>query len=186
MAKKLDYQLDEAIGSGGPGRSYRKEITIIELLKMFPDDEAARKWFETTIWPDGPKCPRCHSGQHVRPSTHRTMPYRCAHCKRHFSVKVGTVMEYSRIGHQKWVIVLFLVLTNTKGISSMKLHRDLGIRQPSAWFMLHRIREAMRTMANDDSMPGTVEVDELYVSGREKNKHADKKGQKDGRGRYPR
>ena len=176
VAEGLGIQVDDDTGSGGPGRSYRKGITLAELFKMFPDDEAAREWFEATMWQDGPVCPRCHSGEPAKPSTHLTMPYWCVRCKRHFSVKVGTVMERSKIGYQKWVIALFLVLTNAKGTSSMKLHRTLGIRQPSAWFMLHRIREAMRTMAQDDAMSGPVEVDELYVGGREKNKHADKKG----------
>ena len=176
MAESVGHPAGDDAGSGGPGRSYRNGITLADLLEMFPNDETAREWFEATVWPDGPVCPRCRSGGDVRPSTHLTMPYRCAGCKRHFSVRVGTVMECSKIGYQKWAIAIYLVMTNAKGISSVKLHRDLSIRQPSAWFMLHRIREALRTMAGNDAMSGPVEVDELYVGGREKNKHADKRG----------
>ena len=83
-------------------------------------------------------------------------------------------MTHSKIGYQRWVIAIFLMQTSVKGISSMKLHRDLGIKQQSAWFMIQRIREAMGTMCMDDDMASPVEVDEMYVGGK-KNKHTNKK-----------
>ena len=104
------------------------------------------------------------------------MPYYCSECKRYFSVRIGTVMEHSRIGYRNWAIATCLLATRPKGISSMQLHRDLGIRQSSAWFLLHRLRESWRTLTGQDMMSGPVEVDEVYLGGREKNKHADKRG----------
>ena len=77
----LGIEIDDGQGSGGPGRSYRKGISMSELLQLFPDNEATREWVESVIWPNGPVCPKCRSGDNVRPSTHRSMPYRCAGCR---------------------------------------------------------------------------------------------------------
>ena len=85
-------------------------------------------------------------------------------------------MELSRIGYQNWALTIYQVVTNVKGISRMNLHRNLGIRQPIAWFMLRRLREAINSLARPEAMEGPVEVDEMNVGGKEKNKHADKKG----------
>ena len=173
IADGLGIEIDDGLRSGVPGRSYRKGIS---MSGMVPNDKTAREWFESAMWPNGPVCPKCGSGDNVRPSTHHNMPYRCAGCRRHFSVKMGTVMERSRLGYQKWALAIYQVATNVKGISSMKIHRNLGIRQPTAWFMLHRLREAISSLARPDLMEGPAEVDEMYVGGKEKNKHADKKG----------
>lgn len=164
--------------TNGPGRSHREGLTLIELFETFPDDHTAEKWFEANIWPDGICCPRC-GNRNITHTNHKTMPYYCAGlgtCHKRFSVKTGTVMEASNIPYQKWAIATYQFATNVKGISSMKLHRDLGITQKSAWFMVHRLREAWRTLAGPDNMAGPVEVDETYVGGLEKNKHADRKG----------
>lgn len=107
------------------------------------------------------------------------MPYRCKDCRKHFSVKIGTAMQSSNLGYQKWAIAIYLVATNLKGVSSMKLHRDLKIRQPSAWHLAQRIREGFDL--GEFIMAGPVEVDETYIGGRERNKHASKKLRK-GRG----
>ena len=158
-----------------PGRSHREGITLVDLFKMFPDDKTAEKWFESNIWRDGRVCPHC--GSHTTsPSAHKDMPYRCVDCKQFFSIKIGTVMQKSKLGYQKWAIATYQFMTNVKGISSMKLHRDLGITQKSAWFMVQRLREAWKDLAGVDGMKGPVEVDEKYVGGSESNKHANKKG----------
>ena len=119
-------------------------------------------------------CPRCGGVDRCdRVENRRPMPYWCGDCRRHFSVRTGTVMERSKIPLQKWAIAIYLHLSSLKGVSSMKLHRDLGITQKSAWFMLHRIRQAYDT--EPGKMAGPVEADETHIGGREKNKHAHKK-----------
>ena len=157
----------------GPGRNQRTEITLLQLSEKFPDEQAANKWFERSIWPDGPVCPRC-KGQNVYRGAHKTMPFRCRPCNKTFSIRTGTVLAASNMSLRKWAYAIYLELTSLKGVSSMKLHRDLGISQKAAWFMLQRIREAFRM----DMLPefaGPVEVDESYFGGLEKNKHASKK-----------
>ncbi len=133
------------------------------------------EWFEKSIWPDGRKCPRC-GYMHTCVAKHPEMPYFCSECKKYFSVRIGTVMEHSRIGYQKWAVATYLLATRPKGMSSVQLGQDLGISQSAAWFLLHRLREAWRTLAGPDLMAGPVEVDEVYLGGRERNKHVDKKG----------
>ena len=113
VAGGLGLQIDGGVGSGGSGRSYRKGIALAGLFETFPDDEAARAWSEAAMWPDGPACPRCHSAENARPSAHPTMPHWCVRCKRRSGVRVGTVMERSKIGYRKWAMALFLVLTDT-------------------------------------------------------------------------
>lgn len=117
-----------------------KEITIVELLSKFPDDMTAMRWFESNIWKDGRKCPHCGSKK-TETTKHSTMPYRCKVCYKRFSVKVGTVMTASNIGYRKWAIATYMFAKNPKGISSVRLGKDLGITQKSAWFMVHRLRE---------------------------------------------
>ena len=155
-----------------PGKHYRDGISLVELFEKFPDDESAEKWFVETRWPDGVRCAYCDS-DNVTSATHPTMPYRCRDCRRHFSVKTNSVMHASNIGYQKWAIAIYLMNTGLKGVSSMKLHRDLGITQKSAWHMLHRIRKSWET--SNDIFTNEVEVDETYVGGKEGNKHASKK-----------
>ena len=141
-----------------PGKHYRKGISLMKLFEMFPDDETAEQWFVEARWPDGIFCPYCDSKNVNARATHKTMPYRCNECKKRFSVKTDSVMYASNIGYQKWAIAIYLVTTSLKGVSSMKLHRDLGITQKAAWHMLHRIRKAyMET--NDEPFDGEVEVD---------------------------
>ena len=156
----------------GPGRSYRKGISLPELMLRFPDDATAERWFEEGRWPDGVRCAHCDHDVVVR-SKHPTMPYRCRSCRKHFSVKTNSVMHSSKIGYQKWALAIYIMSVSIKGTSSMRLHRDLGISQKSAWHMAHRIRT---TWEQGRSMfEGPVEIDELYVGGLEKYKHASKK-----------
>ena len=156
----------------GPGKSYRQGITIIELLQMFPDDATSEKWFEDARWRDGVRCAHCNSDR-VKRASHMTMPYHCAACRRFFSVKTNSVMHASKVGYQKWAMAVYLMTTSLKGVSSMKMHRDIGVTQRTAWHMAHRIREGWMTAK--EAFCGPVEADETYVGGKESNKHADKK-----------
>ena len=118
-----------------PGKAFRKGISLKQIMRMFPDDETAEKWFIEQRWPSGICCPVCGSLNVQTGTKHKTMPYRCREkeCVKKFSTKTGTVMEGSKIGYQDWVIATFDIMTNLKSVSSMKLHRDLGITQKSAW-----------------------------------------------------
>lgn len=163
----------QRVRKSGPGKSYRSGVSLIQLTKMFPDEHAARVWFEAQRWPNGPVCPRCKSDAVETVRNEKPMPYRCKSCRKHFSVRTGTVLARSHIPLQKWVFALYLYVTNLKGVSSMRLHRDLDITQKSAWFMAHRIRKALK--GRSSLFAGPVEVDETYMGGREPNKHASKK-----------
>ena len=156
-----------------PGKHFRKGITLEALFRMFPDDATAEAWFIEQRWPNGVACPRCGDIDVHVGSKHPTMPLRCRGCNKRFSVKIGSIMEGSNIGYRAWAIAIHALSTNLKGVSSMKLRRDLGITQKSAWYMAHRIRESW----SDDQAPfaGPVEFDESFMGGKEKNKHTRKK-----------
>ncbi len=158
----------------GPGKSYRKGISLIEAAQQFGDEEKAAAWFVARRWPDGIQCPHC-DGFAITPrkSGRKTPQYHCTGCTANFTVKTGTVMHDSKLPLNKWAMAFYLFATNLKGISSMKLHRDLDITQKTAWYMAHRVRESWGE--EEDKFAGAVEVDETYVGGRESNKHESKK-----------
>ncbi|MDE2761044.1 MAG: IS1595 family transposase [Paracoccaceae bacterium] len=163
-----------------PGQNERTGLSLLQLVNRFPNDKAAEKWLEDVRWKEkGKHCPRCGSFSISVRESRKPMPYHCKDCRKYFSVKTGTVMESSKIPLRKWVIALYLQLTNLKGVSSMKIHRDLDMTQKSAWFMGHRIRMAFDKTVME--LKGIVEVDETYTGGLEGNKHESKK-LKQGRG----
>ena len=152
-----------------PGKAFRKGISLKQIMRLFPDNETAEQWFITQRWSDGVCCHYCGSVNVQAGCKHKTMPFRCREkeCGKKFSVKTGTIMEGSKIGYQDWIIATFQMLTSLKSVSSMKLHRDLGVTQKSAWFLTHRLRAAF---SQDGSMfHGPVEVDETYFGGKRRN-----------------
>jgi transposase-like protein len=116
-------------------------ISTFQLFKMFPDEETARVYLESRLWPDGVKCPVC-SAEKDRITTRKNGYYRCNECQEDFTVRTGTIFERSHIPLHKWVYAMYLLVTARKGISSLQLSKEIGITQKSAWFMLHRLREA--------------------------------------------
>ena len=161
------------MAQNAPGKHFRKGITLVQLTRMFPTDEKAEQWFIKTRWPDGITCPHCESNNIQEKTTHPTMPFRCRKCRKFFSVKTKTVMQTSNLGYQIWAFAIYILTTGIKGTSSLKLHRDLGITQKTAWYLAHRIRQTWGIKKSN--FDGPVETDETYIGGKEGNKHAKKK-----------
>ena len=156
-----------------PGKAYREGLTLMDLFAMFPDDASATKWFEAQLWSGGRCCGKCGSTR-TREANHKTMPYWCTDCRSYFSIRTGTPLARSNVPLQKWALAIYLCLTSLKSVSSMKLHRDIGVTQSTAWFMLHRIREAWMPRlgkggGGGGTYEGPVEVDETYMGGKRKN-----------------
>ncbi len=153
------------------GKPFLKGLAIVDLAGMFPTEEKAREWLESMIWPDGRVCPSCGSRRTCEAS-HASMPYWCGGCRSYFSLRKGTLPEASKLSFRKWVHAIYLHMASLKGVSSMKLHRDIGVTQKTAWFMLQRIREAFRRDDGDEPrFEGPVEADEACFGGLERNRH---------------
>jgi transposase-like protein len=150
----------------------RSTISTFQLFQMFPDAESARLYLESRLWPDGAICPACKAGERV--TTRKGGFYRCNACQVDFTIRTGTIFERSHVPLHKWLYAMYLLVTARKGISSLQLAKEIGITQKSAWFVLHRIREACGG-PKLTKLKGIVELDECFIGGKERNKHEHKK-----------
>ena len=153
----------------------KEKISFYKFFQRFPDEESAEKFFAERRWGKNGKkrfCPHCGSVRTV--TMNHKMPYRCKDCRKFFSVRTRSILAESNVPLHKWLMAMYLLNTNLKGVSSMKLSRDLGITQKTAWFLAHRIRKAFDDQ-KDAKFVSPVEMDETYMGGKYKNMHTSKK-----------
>lgn len=160
-------------------KSPEKFKSLIELVSFFKNETICLKALEDWIWDGKIRCPHCGYEDPYRFKD--GVRFQCKNCEQGFTAKVGTIFESSKLPLVKWFMAIYLIASHKKGISSVQLGKDLGVTQKTAWFMLHRIRESMKQ--NEDQLQGTVEIDETFVGGKNKNRHKDKRVVYGGTGR---
>jgi transposase-like protein len=150
--------------------------TVLELLKALPDEQAAIDHFRSVRWKHGAWCPYCGSTRVYHFKDKRN--HKCGDCRKRFSIKVGTIFEDSNLPLRTWMLAVWYITSHKKGIASTQLAKDLGVTQKTAWFIMHRLRHAARTRSFNRPLRGTVEVDESFVGGRDRNMPIQKRGLK--------
>ena len=162
MTKKANHRLP---------KPKEHEISLLALAEMFPDEETATLWFEDLFWPEGRCCGHCGAMNTKETPNGKPMAYWCPDCRSYFNVKTGTVLQRTYVPLQKWAYALYLFVTSVKGIPSTRLATYIDVSQKTAWYMMHRLREAWADSGVDeidgmDKFLGPVEVDETYVGGK--------------------
>ena len=157
--------------------------TFVQMVQAIPDEQTAIDHFRAIRWKNGAYCPHCKSSRVYHFSDNRT--HKCGDCRQRFSIKVGTIFEDSKIGLHRWMWAIWLITSHKKGVASTTLARDIGVTQKTAWFMLHRLRHAIRTQSFNRPLDGNVEADETFIGGKSKNRHASKRqpGTQGGKGK---
>jgi transposase-like protein len=157
--------------------------SLLDLLNSIPDEQTAIEHFTAIRWKNGAFCPHCGSTRVYHFSDRRT--HKCGDCRKRFSIKVGTIFEDTKIPMRKWLMAIWLITSHKKGVASTTLARDIQVTQKTAWFMLHRLRHAIRTRSFNRPLNRTVEADETFIGGKSKNKHASKRqpGMQGGKGK---
>ena len=161
-----------------PKQTKKEEKDIISLRQFetaIPDEAAAIAFAEEQIWQGVPRCGRCGSENVYRVKNGKPMSHRCRPCRKHFSIRTGTVMAETNLPVRVWLLAIHLTLTARKGVSALQMHKHLGVTYPTAWFLDHRIREAMKQ--NIAPLVGVIEVDEAWIGGKGKSMHSSKKGE---------
>ena len=136
-------------------RSTISTFKLFQMFQMFPDEESARTYLESRLWPKGVTCPTCAGQDRITPR--KAGFHRCNKCQLDFTIRTGTIFERSHIPLHKWLYAMYLLVTARKGISSMQIAKEIGVEQKSAWFMLHRLREACG--GELEKLQGVVEGD---------------------------
>lgn len=161
------------------------DLTLDQIMAHFATDEAAREYLEATRWPNGPVCAHCGNAERIWPirgEKSRAGLYECGACGDQFTVTVGTIFEKSKVPLRKWLVAWYMLCSSKKGVSALQVQRMLGLGSyRTAWFMMHRIRYALRDPVFADKLGGgggTVEADETYVGGKVKGMGRAYKGNK--------
>jgi transposase-like protein len=140
-----------------------RETNLVGFTDRFPDEQSCIEYLSEARWGGKPVCVHCGNPENIYRIANGKL-YKCSRCRKQFSVRIGTIFEDSPL--QKWFMAIYILTAHKKGISSLQLHRDIGVTQKTAWFMLHRIRYAIATNSFNKPLTGTVEADETYVGGK--------------------